>query len=398
MTTVLPESGLNPLVDQRNVRSGTKIPPAAINTLTNGTVKQVICYINADFHDSEDTPAGTLAIHSVDSLVHPDSIPSSVFEHIILVPINDHPSHPNGYTDADFTGKEDLLQAAVPQYSQNPPSLDKRNPENNFDRDAWTPELGQSESSFAGIFKKMRSNNRDADYYIGVQVGAPLASSELKEALMAEGPVTYGKLLKDPRLHYVNYLALRNAKRLAYEIGFKLGLPIHHVEDPSAYTPTSYAAKPMRAEPRQDFQHTVSSIKPVQFKGEESVGIFHKVRPVEECVKHNLVMTSPYDGITMFSVQERPIGYAVPCDTGKRVHIDDAITTHPEISARHKGIVYEGNETALKVLAPNVYHSIDGEMLRGMDQMGISKSRIDTVSQFIPVLLKVSNIDLKRPQ
>lgn len=391
------------IVDKRNVRTGLSIPEERVAPWVdaNEGMRQLVFYINADLHDDEDVASGTLAVHSQGSTVRADSIPHSMFQHIVAVPILDHSSHPNGWTDADFVGKEALLQEAAPQYSDNPPTLECRGANGNHtDADVWSPELGQDDS-FAGVFKQVRPNMRDADYFVVVKAGVPEACRQLREELIAEGAdLTYEKLIADPRLHYVNHLALRNAKRIAYQIAERLRVPIPAVEDASAYAPSSFAAKPMRAEPvgARAYAQSVSSIQRIRWKAEDCVGVFHKVRPVSECLGHNVVVGSPYDGISVFTMEERPRGLAVPADIGKRVPLDGADLTHPETARRHKGVVWEGEHTALKALAPNVHHTIDDEFYRAMDQMGWRQQGTNRVATLVPVLLKVSNFDYKRVQ
>lgn len=396
------------ILDVRNARAPTAISSKYTDALLKnypieGHLKNATFYINADMHDDENVAGGSLAIHDMDAVVHPDSIPASFFEHMIVVPINDHASKPDGYKDSDFLDKVDLLQDAVPQYSDNPPSLAKWDPNRNSDGDVWEPELGHDENAFAGIVKRMRSNQRDADYYIAVKAGAPLASQELKEQLVAEGPITFSKLIKDPRLHYVNAVALRNAKRIAYNVAQKLGLPIHSVSDVSAYAPTTFSALPRRAEPtanrtkaRIGYQYTVSSIQPMDYKGEECVGIFHKVRPVGEAIGLNMVVGSPVDGIHVFKMPQKPLGFAIPSDTGRRIPLDDANLEHAETARRHRGVVWDGDHSALKTLGQAVYHPIDDDFYRGMKQMGWKQEGVNAVTSLTPVILKVSNFDHKR--
>lgn len=387
-------------VDTRNVRSGVTIPEERIAQWTEQNVdaKKLLFYVNADLHDEEDVAAGTLAIHPLGSVVQPDSIPQSMFQHLIAIPILDHSAHPQGWTDADFIGKEKLLGEAAPQYSVNPPSLSMRNVHGGIkDADAWSPELGQDDS-FVGICKQVRSNMRDADYFVVVKVGAPLACKELREELIAEGDdLTYEKLIEDPRLHFVNALALRNAKRLAYQVAEKLRVPIAAVADISAYVPSSYCAEPMRAEPTKNaYAQSVSSIQRMRYDAVDCVGIYHKVRPTAECQGYNMVAGSPYDGISIFTMDNRPLGHAIPSDVGKRVALDEAALDHSETQRRHQGVVWDGDAPALKALAPNVHHAIDDDFYRAMDQMGWKQQGTNRISHLVPVLLKVSNMDHKR--
>lgn len=394
------------VIDTRNVRKGFEIPSEHLAGWNPEHVKQVLFYINADVHDEEDVASGTLAIHNLNAPVRVETIPASAFQYLVVVPINDHRSKPNGWTDADFAHAQDAIQKAAPQESANPPLLSRRDADTNGDAEAWSPELGKDDA-FAGVFKMIRANHRDADYFIAVKAGVPKACAQLKEAILQEGKgYTYEKLLNDPRVHYVQHLAQRNAKRLAYQIASNLHIAdaVHAVEDVSAYTPSQFMAKPMRAEPsarrglssaRSGLIQSISSIQPVQYGRDECVGVFHRVRPTTEAIKQNAVVGSPYDGIHLFSMDKKPIGVGIPADIGKRAPLDDADLEHRDTSRRHANVVWEGPQQALKVMAPNVYHDIDDEFYRGMSQMGWVQQGTNRVSHMIPVLLKVSNMDLK---
>ena len=132
------------------------------------------------------------------------------------------------------------------------------------------------------------------------------------------------------------------------------------------------------------------------WKGKECVGIFHRVRPVGEARSKNLVIGNAYDGIHVFHMETLPLGFAVPADTGLARSLDDANLAHPQMGKRLQNVIWDGPQTAVKSLAPNVNHEVDDEFYRAMDQYGWKQSGRNKVSQLVPVLLKVSNVDLKR--
>jgi hypothetical protein len=384
------------VLDTAHVREGVQLDSAYISSLVKTAPKAAYFYINADTHDVENTANGSLTIHDADALVHPEQIPHNMFEYVIAAPI----LHGN-YNDDYFVQRLAELKAAVPQYSKQPASLEFRDESNNGDVHTWTAELGQV-GAFAGVFKEMQPNQRDANYYIVVKGGAEAAAAELRAQLIAEGnQVTYGKLLTDDRVSYVNSLALRNVKRLAYNIASALGVPIHHVRDLGSGPHNPDVAIPYRAEPAANplavtpgIQQSISTIQSVSWKGADGVGIFHKVRPVEEAMSHNLVIGNPYDGLHLFKMSNATLGYALPADTGAACNLDKAELKG--IEKRHVNVVWDGPQKTLKSLAKNVNHEVDNEFYGAMVQHGWKQSGKNSVSQMIPVILKVSNIELKR--
>lgn len=369
-----------------------------------GHLLKIYSYINSNAEQvEEDVAPGTLHVYSPDAKVTLDAIPNT-FSYLVVAPIKDVASKPEGYRDADFETQavKDALQKYAPQYSENGPSLYHRNVETNYDADRWTPELGQ-ENAFAGIYKKLLPNQRDAKYYIVVQAGAPKACAELKEQLVGAN-MTFGELVEDPRLAYVQLLARRNAKRIAAEIAFQIGVSIDHSEDAHAYRPTKFMANPSVAEPtkeRDGVQQSISSVQSMLYAGRPAVGVFHFTRPTAEARTRNYVTSSPYNGITVFNMQNQPLGLAVPTNTGIKTDPSKVSSWGDNIEKRHRGILFEpahADQKYLKELAKDVYHEVDDEFLRGKRQMGWQQERLNCMFQLVPVVVKVANVEKKRDQ
>jgi hypothetical protein len=391
------------------IESQTKVPMAFQTRMEDypkkGDLIKIVSYINSNPSlEEEDVPKGTLHLYSPDAKVTPDSIPSS-FQYLVVQPIKDIASKPEGYKDSDFDTKEvkDVIDKHVKQYSDCPPSLHFRNVESNDDIKRWIPELGQ-ENAYAGIYKKILPNQRDAKYYIVVQAGAPQACAELKESILNDNnDMTFGELVEDPRLAYVQLLARRNAKRIAGELAFQLKLKIDKDTDHYAYAPTKFMAKPMVAEPvkeRDGIQQSVSSIQTMIVAGKSVVGVFHHARPVAEVRKRNYVTSSPYNGITVFNMKEKPLGMAVPVNTGIKTPVEKVdISNENDIARRHCGVIFEPKDESqkyLKELSQEVHHEIDDQFLRGMRQVGWEQHGLGKMFQLIPVVVKVSNVEKKR--
>lgn len=362
---------------------------AMISNYENKQIYQVIGYPNIDTTDEEDVPSGMLVIHPIDAPVHPDSIPEKSFSYLVLCPVKADKE----LRDDDFQINE-KLDEAVPQYSENPPSMYNRN-EKNQDIAEWQAELG--EDGFAGIFKKVKENGRSADYYVGVCAGASKACTEFKDYLNSldkDEPMTFQQLLDDPKFSYVKALAQRNAKRLAYNVARAFNVKIRHVRDISA------VGAPMRAEPAHGYQQAQSTIKVLDkgFKSREAVGVYHNVRPTQEANDMCFVYAGPYDGIAMFNMNGNARGHALPATTGRQQQqLMGEATKYPE--SRNKGVTW----TKTKLLSdqhsdlhPDAFRPINDTFLEHMKSMGWRQTGTNNREYLVPVALKISNPELLR--
>lgn len=356
-------------------------------------VSRVFAYVNADFSDPEDAPAGIMSIYHPDAVVQPDSIPDAMFQYMIVCPIKN-----KDINDDYFLSKEKELQDNVAQFSDAPPTLTNRTLEND-DINTWHTELG-GEDSFAGVFKKIHDNHRDTSYYVIAQAGAPLACQQLKDELIAGNAITFGELVKDPRLDYVQLLARRNAERLAYQVARSLGVRIQHVEDACAIKPESHISKPWVAAPPLGHRQTVTAIKPVTFRKKNRVAVYHKLRPTNEGSDVTFVHAGPYDGIVMFKMRSQGKGFALPTNTAKNVDSSKLTPlTEEDARRRARGITWDGKKDSLHLpdLHPDAYHKVDDHFLKSMREIGWLQEGTDNRVYLLPVVVKVFNPELKRP-
>jgi len=368
-----------------------------------GHLIKLVSYINSNATlDDEDLPKGTLHIYHPDAKVKPDALPNA-FQYLVVTPIKDNENKPEGYKDTDFDNArvQQIIESHVAQYSDTAPSLHHRNVETNEDVERWAPELGQ-EHAFAGIYKKMLPNQRDAKYYIAVRAGAPKATQELKAAILNDpNDMTFGELVEDPRLAYVQLLARRNAKRIAAELAFQMGVKIDKDVDHHAYAPTRFMGKPYLAEPtreRDGIQQSISSIQSILYAGQPAVAVYHHVRPVTEARQRNYVTSNPYNGITVFNMDNQPLGFAVPATTGLKT-LPEHANLGTQIARRHRGMLFEPatpNQQYLKELGEEVHYAVDDEFLRGMHQVGWKQDKLNCMFQLVPVVVKVANVEKKR--
>jgi hypothetical protein len=365
---------------------------ATLENYPEGSIHRICSFVNGDFTDEEDVPSGLLTVHPVDAQVHPDSLPREMFQYTVVVPIMDQVNKPDGYTDVDFQGKdkEQALHEAAPEHSSNPVSLEHRDANTNLDQDTWRAQLGGAEG-FAGVFKEVKGNGRDASYFIVAQAGAPEACQQFKQNLIKKPKTTFAQLLEDPEYNYVKYVAKRNAERLAYNVARALKVPITHTKDVGAYAKTVFSAQPMRAVPR--YSQALSSIQPIAFKGQPAIGIFHKVRPKMQVNDFCMVNAGPYEGLVLFNMNGNAKGYGLPADVGRNA---GELRTLPqkEIRARARGITWEGKtdqSLAHPQLHPDAFRPIDNAFLDSLKDMGWSQTGLANRRYLVPVLVKIAS-------
>lgn len=367
---------------------------ATLENYPGNTIFKIYGYPNADFTDEEDSPKGLLSIHPIEAKVNVDSIPEEMFKFMVICPIIE--KNNKLYTDADFTINAKLDEAVV-QYSDKPPSMHIRN-KHNADMDTWNSELNSD--GFAGIFKKVRENNRDADYFVVVQAGAPVACAEFKDYLNARSDMTFKDLVEDPKFSYTQNVARRNAERIAYNVARAYSVPIAHTVDVSSHKKEQHSAQPMRAEPPKCHRQALSTIKvlPQGFKSKESVAIFHEVRPVSEVNDVCFVCASPYEGIVQFNMNGNGIGYGLPATTGRQQTESTRELSQKEMTERTRGITWEGKDTLSfhPDLHPDAFKKVDSKFLKSMKNLGWRQEGTDNREKLVPVVLKLGNPDKKR--
>ena len=91
-------------------------------------------------------------------------------------------------------------------------------------------------------------------------------------------------------------------------------------------------------------------------------------------------------------------GLALPSATGKTPESKDIDLEEHEDEIQHRAIqssiVWEGNNTLHKDLAPGVHYQVDKPFLRAMQKNGWKRE--NERSHMIPVLVKITNPELER--
>ena len=194
-----------------------------------------VALVNLDVRP-EEIPSGLVTFYEKTAPINSTSIPNELGQYLMVTELA---PRKGGYNDAYFQ-TEDMktrLNENVPQFNENPPKYTMRHPHTNNDTDAWGPELGPSDG-MVGIFKVMEPNGRDARYYLAVKSSIPDVTHQLKQDIARSAEtVTFGDILDDPRVHYVDYLGRRNGYRLLYAAKRALNVEIPHGQDKDDYIP-----------------------------------------------------------------------------------------------------------------------------------------------------------------
>ena len=366
-----------------------------------------MAHVSLDMTDPEEMPRGTVMLYDRDAKVVPSTIPSTLGQCLMVTPLL---PRKGGYKDSDFQGEAvmKLLSENIPQFNDDPPSLDNRHPRTNDDLAPWGPELGQ-EDGMVGVYKVMEPNGRNARYYLGVRSAIPETVHQLRCEIARTSPAegyTYGDLADDRRLQYIEYLGRRNGYRLLWAAAQTLGVPILNGVDGSHILPPQQLAlegdastAPRRAEP--EYVQTISSIQSIIQGGTERIAVYNGVTPGKECGTEFFTYVSPYDGMVRFPLNAKAKGLAMPVLTGRRSaktwtkpleqSVDDIASR-----AEQSSIVWEQQAAhpQLRELHPENAMQVDRTFLRVMQQCGWDL--MDRSSHMIPVLVKVSNPALRR--
>lgn len=355
-----------------------------------------IALVNLDVKPDE-MPSGLVTFYEKDAPINSTSIPNELGQYLMVTEIA---PRKGGYNDEYFQSLDmkKRLDENVPQFNENPPKYSIRHPHTNSDTDVWGPELGPTEG-MVGVFKVMEPNGRDARYYLAVKSSIPEVTHKLKQDIArSPGVTTFGDILDDPRVHFVDYLGRRNGYRLLYAAKKALGVDIPHGQDKDHYIPPTEecTAYPMRAEP--EHIQAMTSIKPITQGGRERVAVYSGVTPAYESAELHHTYVSPYDGIVRFHMNGSATGLALPSATGKTRDSSKINPNDHKDEIQHRAIqssiIWEGETPNHIDLAPGVHHLVDKQFLRSMQQSGWKRENERT--HMIPVLVKISNAELKR--
>lgn len=348
--------------------------------------------VNQDFSDGENLPSGLATIFSQKTRVNPDAIPQEAFQFTVACALNDKRDG-TAWKDADFAGKLEALNEAVPQFTpENPPTLNGSHEVDVADDHPWNAELGCTDT-FAGIMKLAHGGKaREANnkFYVVVQAGIPLVAQELRKTI-ASSNMTYKELLDHPDYKQARDLAKRNATRLAMQVAYAMKVEIGSAPDWAAKTSETWEAPPYKALPT--FAQSMSTIAP--YMGDK-VAVYHKVRPIRDAKLNCMVYAGPYEGIAMFSMKGNSNQIGLPATSGRNATVNP--NTRVNWKSRAEGLIWEGMGADCKHpdLHPDAFRPIDDKFLESMKTMGWEQSGIDNRHYLIPVCVKIFNPEIKR--
>lgn len=400
--------------DVRNTRTGNftddlkRVLQAHQELHKDGLVGGV-AHISLDTSDAAEgeLPRGMVMLYDRNAKLNPSDIPNTLGQYLMVAELM---PRPQGYKDADFHSEEArrALNENIPQYNTEAPSYDLRHPRTNQDVDAWGPELGQEDGA-VGVYKVMEPNGRDARYYLAVKSSIPEVVQKFKQDLARSGEgtqMTFGNLIDDKRLHYVDYLGRRNGYKLMYAAMKALGVGVPHGVDGDHYVPAQKSdastAPSMRAEP--EHVHAVTTIEPIIQGGHERIAVYNGLAPSHQCGEKCFTYVSPYDGIVRFNMNGRSTGLALPVVTGRKTPQSVEGSAQGGASeadilkrAQQSSIIWEqsAKHPAHPDLHPDSHHQVDKDFLRSMQQSGWNREHERDL--MVPVLLKISNPALRRP-
>lgn len=350
----------------------------------DGQVVRVEALHTADFTDKEDVPGGLLMIHPLSAKVHVDSIPLNAFTYMAVTPI----LSTKAWTDADFKGKEALIQEACPQFSTKPPSLRTQDTTTSLDGKTWNAELGEDENAFAGVFKQTKG--RDTRYFIAAQAGAPMAVKQLRDKILKKN-MTFRELLHDPDYSYAQYIAERNCRRLVYNVARAIKAPIRTMTDSGAKAVEEFSGRPKVAVPL--YTQPVSSIQTVLDGSRERVAIFNKLTPVANAARLQFVYEGPYNGIAVFDMDGKGRGHALPAHSGRLTNAP--ALSAAEVAKRCRDVICEGDISQHPDMVADNFREVgEEEFLKTMASMGWNQRR--ALGNLVPVTIKVFSPDVRR--
>ncbi len=352
-----------------------------------GDIVNVKSFVNSRMDNPTVLPSGIVTMHPFSAVIHPDTITPNMFDNMLICPIIDPK---NELTDETFKGFENELLNAIPQYSENPPRVCGICTNGTNDGATWSAELG---NGFTGVFKAIGLDGRSTKYFIVTRAGAQLAQQDFKDTLN-RSKTTFEQVMQGNNKMYnsAKQIAKRNTRRVAYSTAYALNVQIDAEPDVPAFVSELFIAEPRRA---TGHMTAMSSLKQSSHDGDNVVAVFHDIVPSSISQRMTMVYAGLYHGIEMFKMDNNGLDIGRPASTGR--NLDNALASDSTMQQRCKGVVWEGRmDDHHPELHPNAYGKINGSFLKEMGQLGWRQEGVANRQTLIPVLLKISNFDLKR--
>jgi len=373
----------------------TKVAMEAIlENYPGESISEVVSLVNANYSDPDNVPSGIIMIHPETAIVHPDSIPKELFQYTVACKIQDKDGT---LTDEYFKKHEDDLRTSIPQYNTKPPRIDGVFSNTSNDKASWGPELG--ENGFAGIYKEMHPNQRETTYYVVIKAAVPKACRELRQKFIRKQGRKFKEIVQDPVFNFTTKLAERNAQRLAYCVAQVCNVKLaRKIEDSRAYLERPSTAAPYLGLGYDGFSQPTSVIDALVWKGEGKIALFHKARAASRVQDTCMVDAGPYNGLTLFKLKNGVVGPGLP-NTTKSTRPSEVgqIGSTDKAKRRARGFTWEGKDGhSHPDLHPERHTEVNDEFLEAMSNLGWDQRGVHTHFTLVPVVVKLSNPDIKR--
>jgi hypothetical protein len=375
---------------------------AFVEAHPNGDLLQLRVYPNLDVTSDEEIPNGMIATFAPSAKVDATSIPDNLFQLLAVSKIVETEGTPK-LTDEFFESKLPVIATAVDQFSPTPLQLKNRHDVSGKELAAWAPELSGS-GSFVNVCYELQDDHRTKNYYIAARASLPLMVQELKKKIAADAP-TYMELATDAdwsrRLQYAEYASKRNVFRAIANTAEACGVEVVRMDDQIKLADPNHAPPEMAVPEWEQRTHTILA---TVFEGKPAVQITYGVVPAEDCLMLHqnsfFVVSSPYDGITVFDVKDHGKIMAaggIPADTGRKVAPEKLGASLAEVkSSRAQGITWEKKADAAKHvdLHPEAFKPVGADFKESMKRAGWNPENHTRV--LVRVAAKIHNPQLRR--
>jgi hypothetical protein len=364
---------------------------------------------NSSGENPNEFPTGHAVAYGKTTPVEHISVTSRIAEVIHVAKISGRETEPGKrekLSDAFFEAKRGNVNEQIPQYAENPASLNNLDKVTLNDTDSWDAEIG-GHGHFVGVFKTARGR-RDFDYYLIAYTGVDVATKELYHKVQNKkaGCFTFEELVESAEYRYVRRLADRNARRLIFNTAEVLGVDVRFGSDMDAYTSDDYESKPKMAAP--EYRQELNVFDETQWFAKHAVSYYSMASPSRNVKDQHFILVDPHTGVV--AIKGNPAtalsgnkagGFstkainALPASTGRKTAVKklpqsdaDKAASAERLAEVKKFVVWEGGDEANDRVALDAYRPFDDDFKCKLKDMGW-RHEWGTVD-YLPVLVKVS--------
>lgn len=338
-------------------------------------------------HDAtkQGTPLGIYSVVTPDAPVTAEMIPDSMFESMVIVPIQN--SRSEEMDEKKLLSLKSQLVAALPVVHGQVYNINNYDPVANVDTKHWQPAMGLPSAS-AGFYSKTINGLSGDDFYIVVRAGVPVAVQGLREYVAKNQPMTMDKLYNSREFKRVRQASMRNSQRLAWDIARQSKLAIPYTRDYSAFQDPSYAL-PYMAEPA--YSQYLSDIAPSMTENGAKYVILNQAAPVNESPEKLFVHQGPRNGIAEFNIAEGRFRHGLPCTTRKKDLKRVPTPDQKEIKLQAKYFSWPNQSRAPinEHLLPGAYEIVDDKYREQLDEQGVDDYTSSVI--YRPLVVRIAH-------